>query len=459
MNAFCRLLSVIVGAEIAIAGVLLACRLNSTLPEPPPVDLYTDAITGRELRAAPNRFLFDGFFFDGATKWRTLGEMYMAAGFFAKSEACLGRAAQCTPRSAEIAVLYGDCLERLGMLEEAADEFRRATGLLSDPAPAWYRLGRIHLQLERPLEAALAFESAGDDHLASVYQRARLLIGSNRAAEARRLLDLIAEQAPNDLLVWRRRAEVAIALGEPTVASEALDAAERSAVTLQLDEAHAQLAAARGRYGIERLLQQALAENGQDRALRAQRCGQLIADGSRWWNRYPNLLEQAAEAYLEAGDAPQARQVLQKQIEELGMPTARAWELHGAVEFLDGSSTQAWQDWRRSEKMQPSTIDHRKLARIAEQESDVSGARHHLALATQFAALEAFRSNRLDEARSGLRRAVSLEPKLPAAWFYLAEIERVLGEKAAARSAYRRCLDQNPSHGRARARLELLDRD
>lgn len=462
MKGLCRFLTAVVGVEFLVAGWLVVWRLNSTLPVPPPVDQYTDAITGRELLAAADRFLFDG-----AVKWRTLGEMYLASGFFAKSEACLGRAALCAPQSVEIALLHGDCLERLGMLEEAAEEFRRAAGLERDSAPAWYRLGRIHLQLEKPAEAARAFERAGDDHPASVYQRARLLIGDQHPAEARELLDRLAETNPDDLLVWRRRGEIAAALGEASVAAAARDAAERSVVTLQLDEAHARLAAAREQFGLERLLRQALEENERGRgAVAAQRLMQLTRDELRWWNRYPMLLEQAAELQLQVGEVAGARELLERQIEEFGMPTARALELHGAVEFFEGNSEQAWRDWRRSENMQPAAIDHHKLARIAEQQRDVALARRHQSLEKQLAALVAFRSNRLDEARSGLHEALSIEPKLPDAWFYLGETERALDnhdvdnravdQRARAQVAYERCLALNPCHGRARRRLDLL---
>lgn len=455
MKPLRTLLAVVVGVEVLVALCLVGWRLNSTRPVPPPVDEYTDAITGRELLEAPDRFLFDG-----AAKWRTLGEAYMASGFFSKGEACFERAAHCAPRSAKIALLHGDCLERLGLFQDAAEEFRRAAGLELDAAPAWHRLGRIYLQQEDPIEAERAFERAGDDHLASVYQRARLLIRGERAAQALDLLDRIAERASNDLLVWRRRAEAFLALGETALATGARDAAERADVTLQLDEAHARLVATRARFGIERELQRALAENEQGRhAAAALRLLPLVDDESRWWNRYPSLLEQAAQVQLDAGDVAGARALLERQIEEFGLSTPRALELHGAVEFLQANPEQAWRDWGRSEQMHPAAIDHRKLARIAERQGDVRLARHHRGLALQFAAFEAFRSNRLNEARSGLREALAADPNLPNAWFYLGESERALGELAAARAAYEHCLKLDPCHGRAWRRLRSQKRE
>ena len=446
-------LAAVAGVEISVAGVLFAWRLNSTLPIPPPVDVYTDAITGGELLAAPRQFPFDG-----VAKWRTLGEMYMTCGFFAKAEACLQRAVASSPRSAEIALSHGYCLERLGMLDEARDEFRRAAeqGGQHDAETAWYRLGRIYLQLEQPEEAATAFEKAGDDHAAGVYQRARLLIHGNRVAQAQLLLARLAETNPDDLLVWRLRLHLAEATGQTSAASQARDAAERAVVTLQLDDAHAQLASARAAFGFDRKLATALAAKEAGKmTVAAERLMELAAGQTRWWNRYPTFLEQVAETQLEAGNVAAASSFLERQIEQFGIPTARALQLQGAVEFLEGNSERAWQDWRRSESMQPGDIDHVKLARIAEQEGDDASARRHLGLGRQFAAIDAFRNNKLHEARSGLRQALSVEPGLPDAWFYLGETERLLGAQAAAQDAYQRCLKLNPCHGRARVRVEL----
>jgi tetratricopeptide (TPR) repeat protein len=436
-NTFRRFSIAMVGVEVLAAGCLFAWRLNSTLPSPPPVDLYVDAITGRELLALPDQFLFDG-----TAKWRTLGETYMATGFYAKAEACLDRAAECDRHSAEIALSHGYCLERLGMLDEAWNEYRRAAkqGRRELATTAWYRVGRIHLQREQPVEAKEAFEQAGPDHLPSLYQRSRLLVRSGRAAEAEPLLNQLAKGSSDDLLVWQLRAQAA-----------------RATPSLQLDEAHLKLSASRAAFGFERELTQARLKKAGRNVAAAERLVRLTRDDTHWQNQYLTLLQEAAEAQLEQGNTSGARILLERQIELEELPTARAWELSGAVEFLEKHSDRAWDDWSRAERMRPDAVDHSKLARIALEEGDRPSARRQEGLAHQFAGIESFRSNKLDAARSELRQAVAAGPDLWDAWFYIGECERLLDDRSAAEAAYRRCLALNSTHGRARERLRRLE--
>jgi tetratricopeptide (TPR) repeat protein len=449
-----KLLTALVGLEVVVAAGLIIWRMNSTLPRPPAADIYTDAITGNELLALPDRFLFDS-----VEKWRTLGESYMSLGFFAKAEACLRRASAGEPRSAPIALSHGYCLERLGLLDEARDAYRRAVeqSRAGTAAEGWYRLGRIHLQKEQAIEAAEAFEMAGDGHLPSVYHRARLLVRGGRAVDAVPLVERLAAGHPDDLLVWQLRAQAAEALGESAAAAEARDSVERAARTLQLDEAHLRLATARETIGIGRELAQASADRnaGRNSAV-ADRLTRLALGEIRRQNCDQSFVRDAATAQLELGNTAMTRQLMERQIEQEKSPTARAWELLGAVEFFENQSERAWEDWGRAERMQPDGVDHRKLAGVAMQEGKEALARRHLGLAHQYAGLESFRNNRLAEAAEELRQAVSADPGLADAWYYLGESERLRGHRSSAVAALQRCLKLNPVHGRARAALNRL---
>jgi tetratricopeptide (TPR) repeat protein len=449
-----RFLAALVLVELAVAAMLVARRMNATLPSPPAVEIYTDAITGSELLALPDRFLFDS-----VEKWRTLGETYMAMGFFAKAEACLRRASAGEPRSAPIALSHGYCLERLGLLEEARDVYRRAVELSRAGAAAegWYRLGRIHLQREQPVEAAEAFEMAGDGHLPSVYQRARLLVRSGRAAEAVPLIERLSAGHPDDLLVWQLRAQAASTLGQTVAAAEARDSVERAARTLQLDEAHLRLATARETIGFGRELAQASADRSAGRLVAcADRLTRLALGDLRRQNRDQSFVQDAAASQLELGNTAMTRRLMERQIEDEAFPTARAWELLGAVEFFENHSERAWDNWNRAERMQPESLDHRKLAGVAMQEGKVTLARRHRGLAHQYAGLESFRKNRLEEAADELRQAVAVDPRLADAWYYLGETERLRDHRSSAMAALERCLNLNPVHGRARAALDRL---
>lgn len=455
MTSLGKLLVGFIGIELLAAGVLCGWRLNATLPIPPPVELYSDAITGRELLALPDRFLFDS-----VLKWRALGEAYMICGFFSKAEACLNQAARCDPRATEILVTRGYCLQRLGMLDEAREEFHRAAkqGRRDVVESAYCHLGLILLQLERPEEAREAFENAGEEHLFSVYERAKLLVRSGLAREAGPLLKRLADAHPDDLRVWQLRARAAESLGETEAAAEARDAAERARVTLSLDERPSLdvIDAAFGLVGeIARARQQQRAGN---KALGADKMLELAREENHCENKNPAFLQDAVPVQLEAGGVAVARILLERQIQRDGYPTAKAWELLGSVDFMENHPQQAWQKWGRAEQMRPESIDHDKLVEAAQRTGDPLAARRHRALGRQYAGMEAYRKNDLASAARNLRQATAIDPNLADAWFYIGQTERLRGNRTAGEAAFRRCLKLNPEHGRARVQLDRLAR-
>lgn len=449
------LLRILVGAELLVCASLFGLRLNATLPAPPPVADYTDAITGAEVLAVPDRFLFDS-----AAKWRTLGETYMQARFFAKAEACLHAAAERDPRSADIALWHGCCLEQLGMLEEARQVYLRSaqTGSSRIAELAWYRIGRIHLQLEQSAAATTAFEKAGDGHLPSVFQRAKLLIRGGSATEAAPLLERLTEDYPRDIRVLQLQARWAEVLGRPEDAAAARDNVLRSKQTLQLEEPRRSMLPTGEPFGlfpqIARLMQQ---RRAGDTRFVAEQLLPFVRDEMHWENKIPLLLEEVAEVQLEAGHLSAARTLLDTQLEKRGPPTNKAWELLAQVELAENQTQQAWQDWNRAERMRPNGVDHEKMAQLAQQMGDSAATRRHRGLARQCAGISGFLNDLLEDSRQTFRQAVEIDDELPHAWYYLGETERLLGAPAAAKAAFERCLELMPNHGRAHAQLRRLE--
>jgi len=449
-----KLIAALVAAELAAGCVLSAWRLNCMQPVPPPAGEYTDELTARELLALPGEFLFDG-----VAKWRTLGETYMAYGFFAKADTCLRRAARSDPRSLEIAFDLGYCLERLGRLNEAADEFRRvAEGHSRQLAQrAWYRLGRISLQLEQPEDALRAFERAGDDHLPSVYQRAKLLVRSGRSTSAEALLALLADQLPDDLRVWQLRAQAAAALGQTEEVVSAREAVERARAVLQLDDMDQLFGPIRDGLGLSRVVRQS---NRARKAGHSVQAANLLTDAVRsqahWQNRYFLLLQDAAELQLRAANIDLAEELIHRQIDDEGLLTASAWAVLGEVEYSRKHYEKAIRNWSRAELLQPAAVDQIKMATAAEHVGDLPSTKRHLALAVQFAGINYFRENDLENARTKLRKATEIDSSLPEIWLYLGESERLSGNPVLAEAAYRRCLQLDPARGRAQNGLRRL---
>lgn len=446
-----RWLKILVVAELLVGGVLFGLRLNATLPAPPPVAEYTDAITGGKILAVPDRFLFDS-----TEKWRTLGQTYLQSTFFAKAEACWHAATDCDPLSADFALRHGCCLEQLGSLEEARQVYLRAAqiGSARIAEVAWYRIGRIHLQWEHSAEAATAFEKAGDDHLPSVFQRAKLLIRSGSAAEAAPLLERLAEDHPRDIRCWQLRARFDEVLGRPEDAAAARDTVLRSILSLPL-EPFKSIIPNHEPAGLYHDVSEAMQRyQAAHTPFAAEQLLPFVRDETFWQNKLPLLLEDVASIQLDAQNLPAARSLLEKQIEKRRAPTWRTWELLARVEFAEKHLQQAWQHWNRAERLRPDAVDHDQMAQLALALREDRAARRHRGLARQASGFRAFLNDMLDDSRQMFREAVEIDDELPSAWYYLGETERLLGAPEAAKPAFERCLHLMPNHGRARDRLE-----
>lgn len=445
MNILLRAIYLLVGSEVLVVAVLCGLRLNSTRPSPPPVESYTDAITGAELLALPDRFLFDS-----TRKWRVLGETYLKTGFLHHATACLSRAAEMEPKSAEIAVLHGYCLDRAGQLEAAQEEFQRATQQGNGPAneTAWYFLGRTLLQREQPTDAERAFRNAGNDHLPSVFQRAKLMLRTERPSEAAPLLQQLVKGLPQEVRVWQLLVKYAELTGTEMI--DAAHAGEHTQPMLWIHNLPPNLSIVTEEIGMARQFQEAvrLQQTGDKRGA-ARSMVQLTNDSTRWQNSNPWLLQSVAAVCLDAGDIATARRLLERQVYVEVFPTARALNLLGYVAFLEQLPKEAVKLWNRSRSMTPAAIDYDKLSLLSEQNGDRKAARTYQALKYQYAGINAFRSDAPDDARSKLRQAIEIDPNLSTSWFYLGETESLLENTGAANEAYRHCLELKPNHGRA----------
>src|SRR5207237_570174 len=138
----------------------------------------------------------------------------------------------------------------------------------------------------------------------------------------------------------------------------------------------------RARFTMDREIESArkLSQAG-NAAAAAERFARLVGPEKRWDNVYISLLQDAAQMQLEAGNATATRELIDRQIEIEQFPTATAWRLRGAVDFIGQNWIHAFEAWSRAERMQPDSIDHVKMATVVEHLGDIQGARRHLALA------------------------------------------------------------------------------
>jgi len=439
-------------AEAIGCAIVVALRLNSTLPTPRLLEETHDTLTVSELTALPRRFPFDSVF-----KWRALGEAYLCKGHFSTAEACLRRAVEMEPNSSELSFLHGLSLERLGQSQPAAEAYRRAAkfGDGDEKSLALYCLGRTFLRLEQPEEAAAAFVEAGDNDARSAYQRARLLLRNGQNDAARPLVQSLLKTHSTDLHVWRLMEQLAVLDGDSQAAAAAGDWRDHAQHTLDIDATTTYTNPIRSRFGLERELelQRRLAKGPKNTLLT-----KLVSDDIHWQNVFPWFLEPAAHAELQAKNPKAARDLVLRQIEQEDLPTPMALEILGDAENADDHLKQAGQTWERAARMRPSATLSLKLAALAEMEGDRSLQRRWQGVAGFQRGLELFHENKLNEARSILQQTTTnANAEVPDLWFTLGETERLLGNTSKARTAYAQCLKLNPDHGRALTAVERLD--
>jgi tetratricopeptide (TPR) repeat protein len=121
-----------------------------------------------------------------------------------------------------------------------------------------------------------------------------------------------------------------------------------------------------------------------------------------------------------------------------------------------GNTEESVQLWKRATRLHLARPAHARLADHFLRIGDQAQATRHRGLVAHAEGLDAFRSDRLPEGAKSFATAVELVPDQAHSWFYLGECRRLLDEPASAGEAYRRCLELNRYHGRARRALERL---
>ena len=382
------LLRFLVGAELAVCAVLFGLRLNATLPATPAVADYTDAMTGAEILAVPDRFLFDS-----AVKWRTLGRTYMQTKFFAKAEACL-RA--CRERAATRILRTTRLFTRLlpRATGKNSKKHERCTCTRHGPEAGELRNWRGIASVEstcssnsRPKPWAHSKRRATIIFPASISEPNCSFAGIPPSV-AELLLERLAEDHPRDIRVLLLKARWAEVLGRTPEASVARDTVLRSMVTLELDEPRKSMIPQGEPFGmfsrIARIMQE---RQSHDASFVAEQLLPFVSDETIWQNKVPLLLEDVAEVQLEARNFASARDLLEKQIEKRGPKTNKAWELLAQVELAENHLPQAWRCWNHAERLRPNGVDHEKMAQLAQRMGDSAAARRHRGLAAQCAGI------------------------------------------------------------------------
>lgn len=420
-------------------------------PAPPTPDLQKlDPLTAETLvnlqKAA------DG---GGAPEWRELAEAYLGNGYYAEAEYCFRHAWKLN--SSDLQALYGQgfCLERVGKTAEAIGILEQVA--VTAPAQlrttCWYQIGRCFLRQEDSENAAAAFRRIPEFPPAA-YQLARLLSRSEHPAEAIPILERQLEQLPNSLKLIQLRRYVAEAMDDSELAAQLQDREERAEYQLSLEYGQSFITMFAGRYGIQRLLSKAVEFKSsgtleQRKAVFDEVLG-IIRDNQLW--QYRPVFLAAAHVEFGLGNLEEVEKLI-AEIRRHSQDGADLLELEGMVLAKYGRVDDAVSVWKRAVAMSPTiSVINEILKSESVSEDEARGFR---AAAKMITALDTFRSNRPEDARPDLEEAVQLDPSQAGAWYYLGEIERLAGAIDKAAVAYSKCLELDPTHGRARRRQAL----
>ncbi|HIF00587.1 MAG TPA: tetratricopeptide repeat protein, partial [Fuerstia sp.] len=130
-------------------------------------------------------------------------------------------------------------------------------------------------------------------------------------------------------------------------------------------------------------------------------------------------------------------------------------DLAAMIATAEGGHDAAYTIWKTLSDMKPTAALHDRLSRtkaiIGQEFRDV-----HRGQSALLSGMDAWRRNSIEEAGGYLSEAVRLLPTDEKALFYLGEIHRLQGNIEDAKTAFVQCLDRNPDHGRASARLSQI---
>lgn len=438
---------------VALEFVGVAVYINEWLqqPVPPRPDLsHYHPVTSVEIRTHEQLVLDDG----SANNWLELGKLYLFVGLFPEAEFCCRQAAR-QETSFSASYWWGVSLNQLGETSRAIDAFGAARDATRDrdgndaKGRCWYGIGRNYLRQEDALNAEKAFR-AGIGYAPCRRQLIRILVRSKRASEALPMLDQLIARNPTENCYYQLRARARTQSGDVKGAAEDWAHVERATSHLRTDAIIEELQIEAGNVGLYREFQEATKLMLTDPHRAVDRLQELL--DADWRLELASLL---VDAQLQIGNAQQAADLLEEMIKRDGASPGRLAQLARCNQMLNNHK-RAFALRKRIAKIRNLESVHADLAVDYHRRNQPELARKHRALAHLTAGISRYRKNALSEARSELERAVKIDPQLANAWYYLAECQRALDLPQKAEMAYRRCLEVDEDHGRARLRLLQL---
>lgn len=451
-----RLLTALVLFELVWATIFIASRAWRAVPQIPNEQLADPLIMPDLQRLA------DAAQQEIPGAWTELGHGLLGKGFYAHAELAFREAVRREQPVIPAQIGLAFSLDRMGRLAESSKEYEKVLGL-PDEAPgdsltqsiASYALGKNALREEKQAEAIALFRK-NSNFTAAVYQHAKLLVRSDRSAEALPIIDEVLELVPYSLEFHFLRFRALKSLGRDREAFKAASMVERSANLVSLNFNTDYVRPLDQLTGVNRLLGQLAKIAGDaDLAQFEQQLQEIKTEiGDRPVSALAAINEQLLRAAVLNRDWQRASELIAK-LRSQGLENDWMIEAEGDLWKQQGDTEKAVSAWQRALLLAPKQSLHRKLADNYG-DSRPEDRDYHLGQVSLLEGIARYRKNQLATALEPLTVASELLPDNPTPWFYIGEMHFHLGNPRHAIQAYQKCLKIRPSHSRAIAKLAYL---
>ncbi|QDV66800.1 tetratricopeptide repeat protein [Rosistilla carotiformis] len=457
MKRLKKLLVVVLLLEIVLCGLYVKRRLWRHHVVLPTVTL-DDPLLATEFQE-----LADQAAAGGSEEWQALGEGLLGQGFYGEAEHAFRAAVDIDPGNYMAQFALAFCLDRTGRIAESSEAYlkaseieRKSKQLIGSVEHCLYQVGKNELRAEDAGAAIDRFASQAGFAPAS-YQYAKLLVRDGKVDRALPVLEMQLGKTPLSLKFNALRLQALEATGQQALAAQAADVLQRSRYMIPIDMSTNFVTPLNQRLGIARKLQEyneLLATGDMDLLAKHLQTMWDLAEPTTLHQKSAILISMAEVAFQRR----RAEEILQAvdRLKAIGVSSPDMLQMEGAAYQMNGDIDRAIGLWLRASKMSPNIPLHQILADAYQEKNDDARRDFHLGQAGLLEAKQAFWNNQWEPAKQAAQRAIDADPSLDQAWFYLAEIERALGNAQPALEAYQKCLDLNPNRGRALAAAARL---
>ncbi len=458
MTILIRVLLVLCVAEICICGYRLVNVKAPIQPLLPEFD-FQDPIYQKVLLS-----LQDKVQHQDQQALLQLGDVLLAHGYYSHAGYHYRQYLDRFPDHMPALFKLAFCLDRTGRIEQSTEKYEQLSSIKADNGEeqrqllnlAEYAIGRNLLRLQETSMAEQAFRN-NQDFIPSRVQLVKILIRSDRAADAIPHLEEMLQEVPNSLVLNFWHARALEQMDEQLAALEAYRQVERSAYIIPIDFRSSIIKPLRTSFGITALLENAgqLFSQGQLNQVSAILLKAFPQPPAQITPEYAQALQIRGDLALREQNAF-ALEELTSQFQKLNIYNANVINLKAGAAHFQGNRKKTEQLWKEKSLLEPSEQVYRNLWYLYHSTGREPLAQKMSSRAQQSAGIDLFRKNQPEQADALFLEAIQLDEQNELAWFYHAEMLFYLNNLKAAATAYERTLQLNPWNGRAKRALELI---